>query len=283
MPATQGKHWVFTLNHYTDSEYNRLTNEGQTLSHPLVYLIIGKETGAAGTPHLQGFLQWATRKTFNYTKSFISERAHIERAKGTPDEASTYCKKDGDFQEFGILQGGQGRRSDLSAVADLIQEGKSFKEIAEAQPAAAIRYGTGILRLRQLYRPTRSTAPEIWTFWGETGTGKTRRVYEFADLEQLWIHPGDRWFDGYDGQHAVLFDDFDGGWFKLTYLLKLLDRYVFQVPIKGGYTWWAPKTIYITTNLEPKLWYPNAHRQHQDALIRRLEEFGTIQQCIQYN
>lgn len=155
-------------------------------------------------------------------------------------------------------------------------------QLAEEFPSIILRYGNGVQRLRGLYRPERTTVPEIWTLWGKTGTGKTRRVWEFADVEQLWVHPGDKWFDGYDGQPAVLFDDFDGSWFKLSYLLKLLDRYPMPVPVKGNHTWWRPKTIYITSNLNPQDWYPNAHEEHKRALLRRLREYGHIQECTHY-
>lgn len=137
-------------------------------------------------------------------------------------------------------------------------------------------------RLRQYYRPDRDTAPTIWVFWGKTGTGKTRRVYEFTDLEELWVAPSDGWFDGYDGQKAALFDDFDGSWFKMHELLKILDRHTIPRKVKGSFIWWCPETIFITSNMHPKDWYPNAHEEHKRALLRRLTEFGTIQECHSY-
>lgn len=185
----------------------------------------------------------------------------------------------GCFEEYGIIPGGKGTRTDLSQVVQAIQEGQSLRQIGETYPESTLKYGAGIMRLRMFHRPERAAPPEIWTFWGKTGTGKTRRVWEFADVDQLWVHPGDRWFDGYDSQSAVLFDDFDGSWFKLSYLLKLLDRYMMQVPVKGGYVWWNPKVIYLTSNIDPNEWYPQAHDQHRSALKRRLTEFGTIQKC----
>lgn len=282
MPAKQSKHWCFTLNNFTSDEYDKLVATGTELQD-IDYLVFGKEKGdTEETPHLQGYIVFSTKKTFNYAKGSISSRAHLEAKKGTPKQAADYCKKDGDFKEFGNLPKTQGRRTDLEHCAELIRSGASIREIADAQPSAIIRYGNGIARLRQHYRPERKAPPEIWVLHGRTGTGKTRRVWEFADVEQLWVHPGEKWFDGYDGHRAVLFDDFDGGWFKLTYLLKLIDRYIFQVPIKGGHTWWAPKVIYFTSNLHPRDWYTQAHQEHKNALLRRLREFGTIQECTNY-
>lgn len=273
------KHWCFTLNNYTGPEYETLVAVGTELALDVVYLIVAKEVGESGTPHLQGFVSFSRRKSLSQCKSIIGVRAHLEVAKGTPKQAADYCKKDGEFEEFGTLPKGQGSRTDLSAVVSAVKEGKSLREIADENPAAIIRYGNGIQRLRMFFRPERTIPPQIKVFWGPTGTGKTRRVWEFADHEKLWVHPGDKWFDGYDGHPLVLFDDFDGSWFKLSFLLRLLDRYPMMVQQKGGYCHWAPTTIYITSNIEPKKWYENSLQEHQNALLRRLNEYGHIEHC----
>ena len=280
--GSYSKHYVFTLNNYTEDEEALLQAIGTEKTGDVAYLVYGRETGKEGTKHLQGFISFSKRKTFKSTKRLISDRAHVEAAKGTPEQASEYCKKDEDYEEFGTCPKGQGARSDLARVAQAIKQGASLREIADDFPAAVLRYGSGVQRLRLFHRPERNSEPEIWTLWGKTGTGKTRRVWEFADVDKLWVHPGDRWFDGYDAQPAVLFDDFDGSWFKLSYLLRILDRYPMQVPVKGGYAWWVPCTIYITSNLHPKEWYKNAEPEHQRALMRRLTEFGTIQECHRF-
>lgn len=100
--------------------------------------------------------------------------------------------------------------------------------------------------------------------------GKTRSVWENATTEEdVFVYPGGGWFDGFDNHPIVLFDDFGGSEFKISYLLKLLDRYPLRVPIKGGFVEWNPLEIYITSNLNPNVWYPNAHAEHVAALFRR--------------
>lgn len=273
------KHWCFTLNNPTDHEKDILTAIGTELPTPFVYLVCGREVGEEGTPHIQGFLSLSQRKSMSWVKNAISDRIHLETTKGSPKQASTYCKKDGDYDEYGTLPAGSGERTDLARVVADIKKGKTMRELSENHPTAVLRYGSGVLRLRQYVRPSRNNPPQIHVFHGDPGTGKTRRVWEFADHSELWVHPGNQWFDGYDQHPSVLFDDFEGSWFKLSYLLKLLDRYVFQVPVKGGFVWWCPTHIYITSNIEPKMWYPNATELHQKALMRRLNEFGEIIEC----
>lgn len=272
MPSA--KNYCFTLNNY--NEEDELHLRGLVPEH-CVYLVYGRERGDSGTPHLQGFAQFDSRRTLAFARRVISSRAHFEIARGTPQEAANYCKKDGDIVEFGELRAGQGKRTDLAEVAKLVKNGASTRAIADEHPEAVIRYSNGISRLRLLCRPpSRETPPTINVYWGRTGLGKTRRVHDLESNEELWIHPGGSWFDGYDNHPAILFDDFDGGWFKLGYLLKLLDRYNFQVPVKGGHAWWAPARIYITSNIDPKLWYQGVNDAQQAALQRRLREFGQV-------
>lgn len=292
MPAQQAKHWTWTINNPTADDFDGLVALGGELPEPVQYLIFSREFGESGNAHLQGYIAFSRKKTFAYAKRLVSDRCHLEVSRGSPSQNKAYVEKenpqgqpakdpDGDVFEFGQLPVGRGHRSDLAAVAEQVRAGVPIREIADSDPASFIRYGNGILRYRMMVRPNRIAPPSIWVFWGASGTGKTRRCWDFTDHDKIWVHPGDRWFDGYDSSShpAVLFDDFDGSWFKLDYLLKLLDRYVFQVPIKGGYTWWCPKTVLLTSNIEPKLWYRNANEAQQIALMRRLREFGTIVHC----
>ena len=60
-----------------------------------------------------------------------------------------------------------------------------------------------------------------------------------------------KWKDGYAGQEAVLYDNMSPTNIKPTRLLKEIDRYFIQVPIKGGFIGWRPRRIYITTTYHP--------------------------------
>lgn len=121
------------------------------------------------------------------------------------------------------------------------------------------------------YAPKRCWQPSVIVYWGRTGAGKTRAVFDnLSSPEDIYVHPGGAWFDGYEGQPIVLFDDYAGSEFKLQYLLKLLDRYPMQVPIKGGFVSFVPFEIYLTSNLNPRDWYRNANREHVDAMFRRI-------------
>lgn len=264
MPGS--KHFCFTLNNYNASELLLL----RSLVHfnKVEYICWGFETGEQGTPHLQGFVSNLSRKTLARTKVLLQcPRIHLEQRRGTVSQAIDYCQKEGVFEEYGQRPSGQGSRNDLAAVKKSIDDGKRLREIADDHFTPFLKYHKGI----QLYYSLKAT-PRNWetlviVYWGSTGTGKTRSVIDNAT--DLYTHVGGQWFDGYMGQSQVLFDDFSGSCFKISYLLKLLDRYPMSVPIKGGFVNWCPREIYITSNLDPDIWYANAHPEHILALRRR--------------
>ena len=277
MPGS--KHWCFTLNNHGESDEERLAGLQSNQQAGVVYLVFGREVGASGTPHLQGFISFAKRRTLNVVKRFVGERAHCESAKGSPSQAATYCKKEGDYEEFGQCPGGQGTRSDLAAAVEAVKAGATKRQLIEQHPGAYARAHKMLNEARLVFSEERSWETTVKVYWGDTGTGKTKKAFEDAGDVKPYVHGGEKWFDGYDGEDFVIFDDFNGSEFKLTYLLRLLDRYPMRVPVKGGYVNWKPRTIIITANYAPQLWYANAKDKHQEALMRRISEvvhFNTL-------
>lgn len=265
------KHYCFTLNNYTDEEEQVLKELGE--HDETRYLTYGREKGESGTPHLQGYIVFTRRIAFNTARNRVSTRCHMEKTKGSPASNKDYCQKDGDFVEYGTAPGGQGKRTDLDQVYDAVKTGSTRAEIGDAFKGTYLRYKRSIDQLlREVAQTIRDPANEtnVIVYWGSTGAGKTRKVWEAHPHETIYCHTGERWFDGYQGQEIALFDDFDGSVFKLTYFLRLLDRYPMKVPIKGDYVEWNPKTIYITSNKAPEEWYSNASEEHKAALLRRL-------------
>jgi hypothetical protein len=49
-----------------------------------------------------------------------------------------------------------------------------------------------------------------------------------------------------------------------------------KVPVKGGFTNWCPKKVYITSNVEPKYWYQDADARSIKAMLRRLDKIEFI-------
>lgn len=147
----QSKHWCFTLNNYTDDDVERLKNPGVAIE----YLVCGREVGESGTPHLQGFVKFRDRKRLNAVKTIIGQHGHYECARLVP-AAIKYCKKDGDFFEFGSLQGGAGRRSDLEEFKTAVKSGMlDLCEIRENHSEVYARYTRYCLEYIDQHRPER--------------------------------------------------------------------------------------------------------------------------------
>jgi hypothetical protein len=99
----------FTLNNYTDEECSQLEVILNSHLKNIEYCIIGKEIGANGTPHLQGFIHFrpsflkARDGTLTKWRSLIPAlaRAHMESAFGTDEQSRTYCAKENVFIEIG--------------------------------------------------------------------------------------------------------------------------------------------------------------------------------------
>jgi hypothetical protein len=136
----QSRRWCFTLNNYTPAESAALTTLGQNGS--TTYLVFGRETGASGTPHLQGFAIFATNQRLAAARLLIP-RAHLEVARGTSLQAAAYCKKEADFEEFGTPPN-QGKRNDFADFKEWVLEQPSkptAARVAQEHPAIFIRYG----------------------------------------------------------------------------------------------------------------------------------------------
>lgn len=156
MPNLQGKRWCFTLNNFTPEQVELILS---LFDQPITrYGIFGKETGASGTPHLQGFVIFHTNQRFDAVRALL-RGAHCEVARGTSIQAREYCKKDGDFTERGSFPDSHGKRNDL---AELLEWGDDFirtsgraptqRDVAKHRPRDFLKYPRAI-ELFQLRAP----------------------------------------------------------------------------------------------------------------------------------
>lgn len=203
-----------------------------------------------GKKHIQAGIAYTSGTTFERMKKKFGT-AHIEQARN-PTALWKYCQKEetrvGEPVIFGEEPEGQGARTDLQMVTDMIKEKKTMREIVSEHTESYIKYHRGIEKAWKILNCTeRAGKPYVRWIWGESGTGKTRLATEGKDY---YMKDETKWWDGYkQGQHIVI-DDFDGKW-NYKNLLRLLDRYKYQGQEKGDY---IPivDSIDITCSMGPK-------------------------------
>lgn len=217
-----------------------------------MYHVFGYEVGDNGTPHIQGFIQVEKPKALTAMKKLFP-RAHLEAMKGTPEQASDYCKKGGDYVEKGEMTK-QGQRNDLKQAIQLIRGGTDGRTVADQCPEVWVRYGRGLrdltLMLQQPY--SHDSCRGHW-YVGRPGTGKSRTAREYPNI---YLKPQNKWWDGYNGEEVVVLDDLDKGGECLGHLLKIwTDRYACTGETKGGTVHLRHKSFIVTSNFRmDQLW-----------------------------
>ncbi len=261
-----GRNYVGTINNPTEADRECLsssTDEGG----PCVFAIYQFERGSNGTAHIQLYVRFRRKLRVGQACRLLGGRATVFLRRGTHDEARTYCTKE-ETREPGPLGGpylvgeipppggAGGHRSDLDAVRDSIVAGATEASIADEHFGAYVRYHRGICRVMELRASRRSTFDMCWIYWGVTGTGKTHRA--FHDFPGAYWTPGGSkmWFDGYAGESAIVIDEYSPSIMPYSQLLRLCDKYPFNLPVKGGFIQCRATIVVLTANVHPREWYP---------------------------
>lgn len=85
------KNWCFTLNNYTEDDINMISS---IVPEICTLCVVGKEVGASGTPHLQGFCSFKVK--CRPMSLLLSPKIHWEKCKGNAAQNIAYCEKDDD-------------------------------------------------------------------------------------------------------------------------------------------------------------------------------------------
>lgn len=293
----QSTRWVFTLNNPTTGE-EQLLRQNLDNDAQVKYAVVGRETGANGTPHLQGFVIFVSRLRPRGVKQLLGNRCHIEVAKGNNKQASDYCKKDGDFDEYGQYSEDRGKRTDID---DAIEWGDAFikdngrppndQEIALAHPKTYIKFPRlcECIRLRFSPPPMEDGTPREWQ----------RKLADeldgVADDRQIWFYldesggKGKTWFCRWmlskrndvqvvgagkkddiaymldTSKRIFLFNVPRGGmeYFNYVVVEQLKDRLVMSGKYESKMKTWSQKVHVIVFCNE----HPDMHKMSQDRYV----------------
>lgn len=127
------KKWCFTYNNYTESDRVNLIN---LLGSNGSKFIIGEEVGENGTPHLQGYIEFAKKQRPLEMKIFdiFKKKIHWEKTKGSEQENIAYCSKDGKYVLNGLKMVKPKRQPKILSDDDLYEWQQKIYDICKGEP-----------------------------------------------------------------------------------------------------------------------------------------------------
>lgn len=287
----RSKYWCFT-SFDLDRDYTLLVTTQKREIVP-TYFIYGEEICPdTGRVHHQGYIEFDVQLSGTQLVKHWPG-LHVEARIGTAEQAAAYCRKEPNAEHpdwipndvvvtAGVIsETNQGSRTDIKCINTLIIErGQNVKDLVTSgliTNLQQLRFAEGLVK----YAPVkRNWITDVYWFWGPTGVGKTRRAWDEAELAggDTWCSSRDlQWWDGYSGQENVIIDDFRGDFCKFHELLRILDRYPYNVPIKGSFSPLLAKRIWITSPYRPEEVYQSeSARENVGQLLRRITETTKI-------
>jgi len=120
--------------------------------------------------------------------------------------------------------------------------------------------------------PDRQTKPTVYWLYGKTGTGKSKLALELGDIHEtkVFFKPAGPWWDGYYQQGIIVIDDIRHEDYPFATLLRILDRYPMQIPIKGSFLPLNSPIFVITCPDTPEWCYQTNDVDHVSQLHRRI-------------
>ena len=187
-----------------------------------------------------------------------NRRIHWEVARGTPAQAIAYCKKDGEFEEYGERP--TQKHNQWTTIKDMIDKGATSQQIRDEFPGTSCAYRTSIEawinegRQAKLQNFDGDLQQKNFWIWGPAGIGKSRKARTYGS--PVYNKGINKWWDGYNGEPVVIIDDIppQKAEVLIDYLKKWLDRYVLPVEVKNSTITISPKDyqLIITSNYSPE-------------------------------
>jgi len=238
--------------------------------------------------HIQGYVYFDAQRSIGCLKFIIARSTNcsprIAIAKGTPQQNRTYCSKEDTadpdcvphFEEFGDIPS-QGKRNELEKWAEQVVRGKRPRDAVADKDwsylAQFVKYSTGYTRLLQVTIPKRTEPPQVFWLFGPTGCGKSRKAREW--YPNAFVYPKlskqVAYFDGYEGEEAIIFDDFRKDTLpSFDLLLNITDRYGITGAVKGSYIELNLRFIVFTAPIDWYEMFSLEVRENVNQLGRRI-------------
>lgn len=251
------------------SRYFAGTSYKETWEHPQAaeYSVHQQEMcPSTHRPHFQYFIVFPKRKRWTEVARLL-QPDHVEIARN-PEKARQYCMKEETrlpgttYHEHGTWsQGG-------STLINMLHK-RPLKELCQEYPWKVKQ----LKELRATLAQPRQFPTEGILLTGSTGLGKSKianLIGQFVGTA-YWSEPTLTWFDGYDQEALMIIDEFRGT--RPDILLRLIDRYPFKLPYKGGFTEMGSSFVILTSNLTLEEAFPILDVKTRQALNRRIKQY----------
>lgn len=260
----QGIFWMLTIPHHGFVPYP-IANECQWIRGQL-------EVGERGEPD-EGYVHWQILVAFRQKKSRRAVRnlfgpfhCQLSRSEAAAEYVwKEHTRVEGTQFEFGERPFQRNSKVDWDRVWEAAKAGNLMEIPAHVRLQS---YRT-IRQIGSDYAEPVGMVRTCYVFWGRTGTGKSREAWSAAGMGAYPKDPRTKFWCGYKGQSNVIIDEFCGG-IDISHMLRWLDRYPVIVEIKGGSRCLNASSYWITSNVDPRNWYPEASEEQKAALLRRL-------------
>lgn len=237
--------YVFTYNNYTKEGEEKLKN----LSG-VKYMIFGHEVcPTTGTPHLQGYIEFKNSRFFPAVKKMFPW--WVDFRNGSPEQAATYCNKEGDDVFVKGVMKQQGKRNDLRDIRRMLKDGNNLRQTLKA--CSSYQHLAIATKTINLYESPRDFRPYNLYIYGPPQQGKSwyARCVFMKGMDVWWSGDTAKWWNGYDGHEGVVLEDIRGNFCTFQWLLRLLDETPCSVETKGGMRQLKARKMCITSCLPP--------------------------------
>ena len=180
------------------------------------------------------------------------------------------------------------------AAEDTLNKYKNYDELLQGDFAFASKHERAAKQYYALkLKQATYKKPIIVWICGPTGTGKSALASYLCGPDRFRKCGKLDWFDGYNGQANVTFDDFRKANCEWSFLLNILDHYkVDDMPVKGGFVPWRPKMIVFTSPNPPHVEFYQENEQREqlrgnadkiEQVLRRIDVIIEAQEAWSYS